>query len=43
MFAASAYQQRAGALGTTTFIAVDSVLVVCGFVMAYKAYVTRGR
>ena len=43
MFAASAYQQRAGTLGTTTFIVVESVLLVCGFVMTYKAYVTRGR
>ena len=43
MFAASAYQQRAGTLGTTTFMAVESVLLVCGFVMAYKAYVRRGR
>jgi hypothetical protein len=43
MFAASAYQQKAGTLGTTTFMAVESVLLVFGFVMAYKAYVTRSR
>ena len=43
MFVASTYRQRAGNLGTPTFMAVESVLLVCGFVMAYKAYVTRGR
>jgi hypothetical protein len=43
MFAANAYQQKASTLRTTTFMAVESVLLVFGFVMAYKAYVTRSR
>src|SRR4029453_5604200 len=45
MFAASSYQQRAGTLATTTFITVESVLLACGLVMTFKAYVgtRRGR
>lgn len=41
MFAASAYQHSAATVGTPIFMAVESVLLVCGFVMTFKAYVRR--
>jgi hypothetical protein len=43
MFAASSYQHRAATIGSRGFMAVESVLLVCGFVMTYKAYVRRDR
>jgi hypothetical protein len=39
MFAASAYQHSAAAVGTPVFMAVESVLLVGGFVMTFKACV----
>ena len=41
MFAASAYQHSAATVGTPFFMAVESVLLVFGFVMTFKAYVRR--
>jgi hypothetical protein len=41
MFAASAYQQRAIAIGSPVFIVVEGIVLVCGLVMTYKAYVRR--
>jgi hypothetical protein len=41
MFAASAYQQRAATTGSTALIVVESVILVCGLVITYKAYVRR--
>lgn len=41
MFAASAYQQRAATIGPTVFVGVESVLLICGLVMTYKAYIRR--
>jgi hypothetical protein len=41
MFAASAYQQRAAAIGSPVFIVVESIVLVCGLVMTYKAYIRR--
>jgi len=43
MFAASGYQQETAALGTVTFIATESALLVCGVVITVNAYVGRGR
>lgn len=42
MFAASAYPERAATVGAPTFIVTESVLLVCGLVMTFKAYVNRG-
>ena len=42
MFTASAYQHSAATVGTPFFMAVESVLLVFGFVMTFKAYVRRG-
>lgn len=39
MFAASAYQQRAAMIKPTMFVGVESVLLVCGLAMTYKAYI----
>jgi NADPH:quinone reductase-like Zn-dependent oxidoreductase len=39
MFAAGAYQHRAVAIGAPVFITTESVLLLCGFVMTFKAYV----
>ena len=41
MFAAGAYQQRAGTIGVPVFITTESVLLACGVVMTFKAYVRR--
>jgi hypothetical protein len=41
MFAAMAYQYSAATVGTPIFMAVETVLLVCGLVMTYKAYMTR--
>lgn len=41
MFAASAYQQKAVTVRPTVFVGVESVLLVCGLVMTYKAYFRR--
>jgi hypothetical protein len=41
MFAPSAYQQRAATTGTTALIVVEIVILVCGLVMTYKAYLRR--
>ena len=41
MFAASAYQNSAATVGPPFFMAVESVLLVFGFVMTFKAYVRR--
>jgi hypothetical protein len=41
MFAASGYQQSAATIQSTTFMAIESVLLVCGLVMTFKAYVRR--
>ncbi|HEY7445692.1 MAG TPA: hypothetical protein VH701_24915 [Vicinamibacterales bacterium] len=41
MFAASAYQQRTAAMGSAVFMAIESVSLVCGLVITYKAYVSR--
>ena len=41
MFAASVYQHSAATVGTPIFMAVESVLLVCGLVMTFKVYVTR--
>ena len=38
MFAASAYQQRATTIGSPVFMVVESIILVCGLVMTYKAY-----
>src|SRR5512145_2782780 len=40
MFAASAYQQRATTIGSPVFM-VESIILVCGLVMTYKAYFRR--
>ena len=37
MFAASAYQQRATTIGSPGFMVVESIILVCGLVMTYKA------
>jgi hypothetical protein len=39
MFAAGAYQHRAATIGAPIFITAESILLVCGFVMTFKAYV----
>jgi hypothetical protein len=41
MFAASAYQHSAATIGNPIFMAVESVLLVFGFVMTFKAYIRR--
>jgi hypothetical protein len=41
MFAASAYQQRAAAIESPVFMAIESVILVTGLVITYKAYVSR--
>jgi len=41
MFAASAYQPRAATIGNPVLITMESVLLLCGFVMTFKAYVRR--
>ena len=41
MFAASAYQQRATTIGSPVFMVVESIILVCGLVMTYKAYFRR--
>jgi hypothetical protein len=41
MFAASVYQPGAATIGVPVFITTESVLLVCGFVMTFKAYVRR--
>jgi FtsH-binding integral membrane protein len=41
MFAASAYQQRAATIGSPVFMAIESIILVCGLMMTYKAYVRR--
>ena len=42
MFAAGAYQRGSATIGAPTFIVIESVLLVCGLVMTFKAYVKRG-
>ena len=41
MFAASAYQQRSAAVGSPVFVVIETVILVCGVVITYKAYVSR--
>jgi len=41
MFAASAYQHQAATIAIPTFIITESVLLVCGIVMTFQAYVRR--
>jgi hypothetical protein len=41
MFAASAYQHRAATVEAPFFMAIESVLLACGMVMTFKAYVRR--
>jgi hypothetical protein len=43
MFAASAYQQRAASAGSPVLIFVESVILVCGLVLTFKAYVGAPR
>jgi NADPH:quinone reductase len=41
MFAANAYQHQAATIGAPILIITESVLLLCGFVMTFKAYVRR--
>ncbi|MGB2713957.1 MAG: hypothetical protein WBC51_07245 [Vicinamibacterales bacterium] len=41
MFAASAYQQRTATMGNPVVMAIESVILVCGLVITYKAYISR--
>ena len=38
MFAAGAYQRGSANTGTTVFMVLEGVLLVCGLVMTFKAY-----
>src|SRR5262245_11879025 len=41
MFAAGAYQHRAATIEASIFMTAETALLVCGFVMTFKAYVRR--
>src|SRR4029077_11877592 len=43
MFAAGAYQRGSARTNTTLFMIVESVLLVCGLVMTFKAYSPKRR
>lgn len=38
MFAAGQYQRRSAATGATTFMVLEGILLVVGFVISFKAY-----
>jgi hypothetical protein len=38
MFAAGAYQQGSANTGTSVFMVLEGVLLICGLVMTFKAY-----